>query len=59
MLGTRQTGLAELKIADLVRDAHLVPEVVQHAYLLWNKYPQLAEALIHRWLPNKEHFSKV
>ena len=59
LLGTRQTGLAELKIADLVRDAHLVPEVVQHAYLLWNKYPQLAEALIHRWLPNKEHFSKV
>ena len=59
LLGTRQTGLAELKIADLVRDAQLIPEVVQHAYLLWKKYPLQAQALIHRWLPNKEHFSNV
>jgi len=59
LLGTRQTGLAELKIADLVRDAALIPEIQQHAYLLSRKYPQKAQALIERWLPNKEHFSNV
>ncbi|WP_407705091.1 ATP-dependent DNA helicase RecG [Thalassotalea agarivorans] len=59
MLGTKQTGLAELKIADLVRDGALVPEVQQHAYLLWQKYPDAAQALINRWLGNKEAYSNA
>jgi len=59
LLGTRQTGLAELKIADLVRDAHLIPTVQQQAYLLWNKYPQQAVLLINRWLANKEKYSNA
>ena len=59
LLGTRQTGLADLKIADLVRDAALVPEIQQYAYLIWKDYPQQAHALITRWLPNKEHYSNA
>jgi ATP-dependent DNA helicase RecG len=59
LLGTRQTGLAELKIADLVRDAHLIPAIQQHAYLLWNKYPEQAALLINRWLANKEKYSNA
>jgi ATP-dependent DNA helicase RecG len=59
LLGTRQTGLAELKIADLVRDAALIPEIQQHAYLIWNKYPEEAAQLINRWLPNKEKYSNA
>ncbi|WP_217697143.1 ATP-dependent DNA helicase RecG [Pseudocolwellia agarivorans] len=59
LLGTRQTGLAELKIADLVRDAHLIPTIQQQAYLLWNKYPQQAVLLINRWLANKEKYSNA
>ncbi|MEW6983831.1 ATP-dependent DNA helicase RecG [Colwelliaceae bacterium 6471] len=59
LLGTRQTGLAELKIADLVRDADLIPEIQQHAYLLWKKYPDNALALINRWLANKEKYSNA
>ena len=59
LLGTRQTGLAELKIADLVRDAKLIPEIQQHAYLMWNKYPQQAVLLINRWLANKEKYSNA
>jgi len=59
LLGTRQTGLAELKIADLVRDAHLIPTIQQHAYLLWNKYPEQAALLINRWLANKEKYSNA
>lgn len=59
LLGTRQTGLAELRIADLVRDAALIPEVQQHAYLLWKQYPEQANALIQRWLANKEKYSNA
>jgi ATP-dependent DNA helicase RecG len=59
LLGTRQTGLAELKIADLVRDADLIPQVQQDAYLLWHKYPDNAQALINRWLANKEKYSNA
>ena len=59
LLGTRQTGLAELKIADLVRDGELIPEIQQQAYLLWKQHPEKAQALINRWLANKERFSNA
>ncbi|QOL26257.1 ATP-dependent DNA helicase RecG [Thalassotalea sp. LPB0316] len=59
LLGTKQTGLADLKIADLVRDAQLIPEVQQHALLLWKKYPEKANALIDRWLGNREKYSNA
>lgn len=59
LLGTKQTGLAELKIADLVRDADLIPEVQQHAYLLWKNYPEQATKLIDRWLGNREQYSNA
>ncbi len=59
LLGTRQTGLAELKIADLVRDGYLIAEIKQKAYLLSRQHPQCAQALIQRWLGNKEHYSQV
>ena len=55
----KQTGLADLKIADLVRDAALVPEVQQQAYLLWKQYPEQAELIIQRWLGNKEKYSNA
>ena len=59
LLGTKQTGLADLKIADLLRDADLIPEIQQQAYLLWKQYPNSAIALIDRWLGSREHFSNA
>ena len=59
LLGTKQTGLADLKIADLQRDAHLIPEVQKSAHLIWKKYPDVAEALINRWLANREKYSNA
>ncbi|WP_088329672.1 ATP-dependent DNA helicase RecG [Lacimicrobium sp. SS2-24] len=56
LLGTRQTGLAELKIADLVRDAHLIPQVQQLATRLWQEHPDKAQALINRWLAHRESY---
>lgn len=53
-LGTKQTGLASLKIADLIRDAELIPQVQETAQMLWLKHQDIAQQLITRWLPNKD-----
>ena len=59
LLGTKQTGLADLKIADLLRDADQIPEIQQQAYLIWKQHPDNAIALIDRWLGSREHFSNA
>jgi ATP-dependent DNA helicase RecG len=59
VLGTKQTGLADLKIADLVRDADLIPQVQQMAHQLWQQYPQHCQRIIDRWVGNKEIYSNA
>lgn len=56
LMGTRQTGIAELKIADIVRDAPLIPQVQEIANRLWAEYPTRAQAIINRWIGQKEHY---
>lgn len=56
LLGTRQTGLAEFKIADLVRDAELVPQVQRLAHHLMQQYPSQANAIVERWLGHREKY---
>jgi ATP-dependent DNA helicase RecG len=50
LLGTRQTGLAALHIADLIRDADLLPSVQRAAELVLERFPARAPMLIRRWL---------
>lgn len=50
VLGTRQTGLMQMRIADLQRDQAMLPEVREAAELLLRQHPQQVEALIHRWI---------
>lgn len=59
MLGTRQTGLQMLKVADLQRDGELLPQVREMASTLWQQYPQTVEPLIKRWLGDSERFASV
>jgi len=59
LLGTRQTGLLQLRIADLQRDAELLPRVRDLARELHAQDPATAEALIRRWLPDRERFAQV
>lgn len=56
LMGTKQTGMAELKIADLVRDAQLIPQVQNIAARLWKEYPSHAQAMINRWIGHKEQY---
>jgi ATP-dependent DNA helicase RecG len=56
LLGTRQTGLMQLRVADLVRDADLLPDV-QHAAALMLDGPQANIAgLVGRWVGAGERF---
>ncbi|PJK06916.1 ATP-dependent DNA helicase RecG [Lysobacteraceae bacterium NML08-0793] len=50
LLGVRQTGLAELRIADLLRDADLLPQVEELARQLLRDAPENADAIISRWI---------
>ena len=50
LLGTRQTGLAAFRIADLARDADLLPQVHGLADRLLEKMPEVADRVIARWV---------
>ncbi|HKU14821.1 MAG TPA: ATP-dependent DNA helicase RecG [Steroidobacteraceae bacterium] len=59
MLGTRQTGLMQLRVADLVRDADLLPQVQQAAELLLQENAANIAPLLRRWIGQGEQFGKV
>ena len=59
LLGTRQTGLPDYRVADLVRDAELMPKVQRAAETMRRKSPAAAAAIIRRWLPNVDRYGKV
>ncbi len=50
LLGTRQTGLATFRVADLVRDAALLPQVRELADRLLAESPVLADRIVRRWV---------
>jgi ATP-dependent DNA helicase RecG len=59
VLGTRQTGEMQLRIADLVRDQGLLDEVRVAADLLRQLYPENAAALVRRWIGQRADYGKV
>ena len=50
LLGTRQTGIASFRMADLVRDADLLPQVHALADDLLQTAPAVADDIIQRWI---------
>jgi len=59
LLGTRQTGLMQLRVADLVRDSDLLPDVQKAAALMLRGPRSNIEALLRRWVGQGERFGKV
>jgi ATP-dependent DNA helicase RecG len=53
LLGRRQAGLAALRIADLARDASLLPQVSEAAKLVERERPVAIVQLIERWLSRR------
>jgi len=50
LLGTRQTGLASFRVADLARDAALLPRVQRLAETLLAQSPAVADQVVSRWI---------
>ncbi len=59
VLGTKQTGLAEFKIADLTRDKQTLNQVRPIAQQMLKQYPQYVDPLIQRWLGNKSNYAQA
>ena len=59
LLGTRQTGLLQLRIADLERDSHLLDQVNIAAQQILQQQPQAVDPLIQRWLADGEQYAQV
>ena len=59
LLGRRQTGLAQLRIADLSRDADLLAEVRAAAALMIEATPERVAALRRRWIGEREQYGRV
>jgi len=59
VLGTKQTGLAEFKIADLTRDKQTLNQVRPIAQQMLKQHPNLVEPLIQRWLGNKSNYAQA
>ncbi len=56
VLGTRQTGEMQFRIADLLRDQPLLPAVQRAAELLLQHYPQRVGPLLRRWIGSRERY---
>jgi ATP-dependent DNA helicase RecG len=59
VLGTRQTGQLSFRIADLSRDAHLLPAVQQVGERLLAAHPREADRLIARWIGGAARYARA
>ena len=59
LMGTRQTGLQQMRVADLLRDADLLPRVQLAAQSMLRDSPSNVTPLIQRWVGHAEQYGRV
>ncbi len=59
VLGTRQTGEMQFRVAELLRDQDLVPDVRRLADRLVHDHPESVAPLIQRWVGSKAQYAVV
>jgi len=59
LLGTRQTGLPDYRVANLIRDASLMPRVQVVAEQLERSGATIGNAIIRRWLGDAGRYGRV
>jgi ATP-dependent DNA helicase RecG len=59
LLGTRQAGLMQLKVADLMRDADLLPRVQSAADVMMRAHADNMAPLVRRWIGAGTRYGKV
>ncbi|MGZ4959750.1 MAG: ATP-dependent DNA helicase RecG [Methylomonas sp.] len=55
VMGTRQTGQMQFKIADLERDGDLLDQIPEAAQILCRQHPEAIAPLIQRWITQEKH----
>ncbi len=58
-LGARQSGAALLRFADLAEDSHLLAWAREAAPAMLDRYPDLAERHVMRWLGSRTNYLKA
>ncbi|MES9957381.1 MAG: ATP-dependent DNA helicase RecG [Sedimenticola sp.] len=56
VLGTRQTGEMQFRIADLMRDQPILEQVQKAAVMMLKEYPDRVQLLVRRWVGHREHY---
>ena len=59
VLGTRQTGMLQLRVADLQRDQALLPQVSRVADEMLHSYPEGVKPLVRRWIGSATRYGNV
>jgi ATP-dependent DNA helicase RecG len=59
LLGTKQTGLMQMRVADLARDVDLLPRVQRAAEIMLAHHETNIAPLLARWIGHGERFGKV
>lgn len=59
LMGKRQAGLLQFRVADLLRDSALLTGIPSLADDLLLQAPDLAESLLARWLAHVQHFAQA
>lgn len=59
VMGTRQTGLMQLKIANLNRDSELLELVQDTGHIIGTQYPEAIQPILERWLSHNSQYSEV
>ena len=59
LLGTRQKGLIGLRIADIMRDAYLLPAINKLTVNIEHNHPDLIEKIVRRWVGDQLEYRNV
>lgn len=59
LLGTRQTGMPQFRVADLNVHQSMLPEVIRAAGDIMSKHSELIQPVINRWLGDAVHYANA
>ena len=59
VVGTRQTGQLSFRVADLIRDADVLPNISGAADWLLEHAPEAADALVERWIGHAVEYAQA
>jgi len=59
LLGTRQKGLIGLRIADIMRDAYLLPAINKLTVNIEQNYPDVIDKIVRRWVGDELEYRNV